>query len=160
ADDPAGFEVRLAQAEPYAVYRIKLLRSRTQENSVLYLRGQEFLNGIPESPERHEAWRLLNDYTGMTVQLRAAGGQTMSGSAVSPKLLEASDRLELSALAGVRRHPNLARILAELGPQHFDDPLHRRAVAVLIGVEEADKELTQLLAALDARADAEGIDEQ
>jgi len=160
ADDPAGFESRLSAAEPYPVHRIKLEIARTRDRSVVYLRGQEILNGIADSPERQEAWRLLNDHVGMTVQLRAAGGQTMAGSAVSPKLLEASDRLELSALAGVRAHPKLGRILAELGPQHFDDPLHRRAVPVLIGVEDADKELTRLLAVLDARAEAEGIDEQ
>jgi DNA primase len=159
ADDPAGFEGRLAQAEPYAVHRIKLEIVRSRDKSVLYLRGQEILNGIAESPERQEAWRLLNDHVGMTVQLRAAGGQTMAGGAVSPKLLEASDRLELSALAGVRAHPKLGRILAELGSAHFDDPLNRRAVPVLIGVEDADKELTSLLAELDARAAAEGIDE-
>src|SRR5207247_9314987 len=104
------------------------------------------LNATAASAERQEAWRLLNDHVGMTVQLRAAGGQTMAGSAVSPKLLEASDRLELSALAGVRAHPKLGRILAELGPQHFDDPLHRRAVPALIGVEDAAKELPRLLA--------------
>ena len=76
------------------------------------MRGQEILDGIADSPERQEAWRLLNDHVGMTVQLRAAGGQTMAGSAVSPQLLEASERLELSALAGVRAHPKLGRTLA------------------------------------------------
>src|SRR5580765_465203 len=160
ADDPADFESRLDDAEPYPVHRIKLEISRSRDKSVVYLRGQEILDGIADSPERQEAWRLLNDHVGMTVQLRAAGGQTMAGSAVSPRLLDASERLELSALAGVRAHPNLGRTLALLGPEHFDDPLHRRAVPVLLGVEETDKELTQLLAGLDARADAEGIDEQ
>jgi DNA primase len=160
ADDPGGFESRLSAAEPYPVHRIKLEIARARDKSVVYLRGQEILNAIADSPERQEAWRLLNDHVGMTVQLRAAGGQTMAGTGVSPKLLEASDRLELSALAGVRAHPKLGRILAELGPEHFDEPLHRRAVPVLLGVEDADKELTQLLAGLDARADAEGIDEQ
>ena len=160
ADDPAGFDVRLRAAEPYAVHRIKLEISRSRDKSVVYLRGQEILNGIADSPERQEAWRLLNDHVGMTVQLRAAGGQTMAGGAVSPRLLEASDRLELSALAGVRAHPKLGRVLAELGPAHFDDALHKRAVPALLGVEDADKELTRLLASLDARADAEGIDEQ
>jgi DNA primase catalytic core len=160
ADDPAGFEARLRDAEPYPVHRIKLEIARSRDKSVVYLRGQEILNGIADSPERQEAWRLLNDHVGMTVQLRAAGGQTMAGGAVSPKLLEASDRLELSALAGVRAHPKLGRTLAQLGPDHFDEPLHKRAVPVLVGVEDADKELTRLLASLDARANAEGIDEQ
>ena len=160
ADDPHGFEERLAQAAPYPVYRIKLEREHSASRSSLHLRGEEFLNSIPDSPDRLEAWRLLNDYTGVTVQLRASGGATLATAPVSPKLLEASDRLELSALAGVRAHPQLGRILTELGPEHFDDPLHRRVVPVLLGVEEPDKEVTRLLASLDARAEAEGIDEQ
>jgi DNA primase len=159
ADDPVGFEARLADAEPYALHRVRLELDRARDRQHAYLRVQDVLNSVPESPERHEAWRLANDRLGLTVQLRAAGGGTMAGRAVSPKLLEASDRLELSALAGVRRHPKLGRILAELGPEHFDDPLNRRAVPVLIGVEDADAELTRLLAALDARAEREGIDE-
>jgi DNA primase len=159
ADDPAGFEAHLADAEPYAVHRVRLELDRARDRQHAYLRVQDVLNSVPESPERHEAWRLANDRLGLTVQLRAAGGGTMAGRAVSPKLLEASDRLELSALAGVRRHSKLGRILAELGPEHFDDPLNRRAVPVLIGVEDADAELTRLLAALDARAEREGIDE-
>jgi DNA primase len=160
ADDPAGFEERLASAEPYAVYRVKLITARTQDKGAAYLAGQALLNSVPDSPERLEAWRLLNDYTGMTVQLRAAGGATMTGGAVSPKLLGAGERLELSALAGVRKYSRLGRVLAELGPSHFDDPLNRRAVSVLVGVEDADADVTRLLAALDARADDEGIDEQ
>ena len=160
ADDPQGFEARLDDAEAYAVHRVRLELDRARDRQLAYLRVQEVLNSVPESPERHEAWRLANDRLGLTVQLRAAGGATMAGGAVSPKLLEASDRLELSALAGVRLHPTLGRILAELGPEHFDDPLNRRAVPVLLGVEEADAELGSLLAGLDARAVAEGIDEQ
>lgn len=160
ADDPAGFEARLGQAEAYAVHRVRLELDRARDKQHAYLRVQDVLNSVPESPERHEAWRLANDRLGLTVQLSRAGGGTMAGRAVSPKLLEASDRLELSALAGVRAHPKLGRILGELGPEHFDEPLHRRAVSVLLGVEDADAELTSLLAALDARADVEGIDEQ
>jgi DNA primase len=160
ADDPQGFEARLEDAEAYAVHRVRLELDRARDRQHAYLRVQDVLNSVPESPERHEAWRLANDRLGLTVQLRAAGGATMAGGAVSPKLLEASDRLELSALAGVRLHPTLGRILAELGPEHFDEPLNRRAVPVLLGVEEADAELGSLLAGLDARAVAEGIDEQ
>jgi DNA primase len=160
ADDPQGFEARLEDAEAYAVHRVRLELDRSRDRQHAYLRVQEVLNSVPDSPERHEAWRLANDRLGLTVQLRAAGGATMAGGAISPKLLEASDRLELSALAGVRLHPTLGRILAELGPEHFDEPLNRRAVPVLLGVEEADAELGSLLAGLDARAVAEGIDEQ
>jgi DNA primase len=159
ADDPAGFEARLADAEPYAVHRVRLELERARDRGHAYSRVQDVLNAIPDSPERHEAWRLANDKLGMPVQLRATS--SFAGAALSPKLLERDERLELNALAGVRKHPKLARILGELGPDHFDHALHRRAVAVLVGVEEAeDRELKALLAALDARAESEGIDEQ
>ncbi|MHB8641808.1 MAG: DNA primase [Gaiellaceae bacterium] len=158
ADDPAGFEARLADAAPYAVHRVRLELDRAHDKQHAYLAVQEILNGIADSPERQEAWRLANDRLGMPVQLRATS--SFAGAALSPRLLDASERLELSSLAGVRKHPKLARVLAELGPEHFDDPLHKRAVAVLVGVEEPDAELKKLFAALDARADAEGIDER
>jgi len=72
-------------------------------------------------------------------------------------LLDAGARLERSALAGVAAHDELKRFLAELGPEHFQDPLHRRARAHLLGEEPADEELTALLAELYARADEDEI---
>jgi len=158
ADDAAGFEARLADAAPYAVHRVRLELDRAHDKQHAYLAVQEILNGIVDSPERYEAWRLANDRLGMPVQLRATS--SFAGAALSPRLLDANERLELSALAGVRKHPKLARVLAELGPEHLDDALHKRAVAVLVGVEEPDGDVKTLLAGLDARADAEGIDEQ
>ena len=160
ADDPAGFEARLDEREPYR-------GAPRQARDRALARQQRRLPARPGVPQRHRRLAgaaggvaLAQRPVGMTVQLRAAGGQTMAGSAVSPRLLDASERLERSALAGVRAHPNLGRTLAQLGPDHFDDPLHKRAVPVLLGVEDGDAELTRLLAGLDARADAEGIDEQ
>ena len=47
-------------------------RDRARDKQHAYLRVQDILNGIPESPERHDAWRLANDRLGLTVQLRAA----------------------------------------------------------------------------------------
>jgi DNA primase len=159
ADDPGGFEARLGTAESYAVHRIKLELARARDKSVVYLRGQEFLNTLPESPERLEAWRLLNDRLGMTVQLQSGvSATTAAGAAVSPKLLAAGERLERSALAGVRAHPSLARVLAELGPEHFDVERHRRAAAVLAAGAD-DEELTPFFAELDAVAADEAIDE-
>src|SRR5439155_17624991 len=80
---------------------------------------------------------------------------------VSPRLLDAGDRLERNALAGVAAHRSLTAVLAELGPQHFDSELHRRLRAHLVGGgEEYDEDLVGLLAELDARAAAEGIDER
>jgi len=161
ADDPQAFQTRLASPEPYAVHRVRLELGRAEDRQHAYLRVQEFLNGVPESPERQEAWRLANDRLGLTVQLRSGVTSTRLGAApVSPKLLEAGEHLELSALAGVAVHPSLRRILTELGPEHFDAELHRRTRAHLLGDEAADDELVRLLAELDARADAEGIDEE
>ena len=114
------------------MHRVRLELDRARDRQHAYLRVQDVLNSVPESPERHEAWRLANDRLGLTVQLRAAGGGTMAGRAVSPKLLEASDRLELQrARRRAARIRSSGAILAELGPEHFDDPLNRRAVPVL-----------------------------
>ena len=161
ADDPAGFEERLRAAEPYAVHRVRLELERARDRQHAYLRVQDVLNGIPDSPERHDAWRLANDRLGLTVQLRAAGAATgAAGTAASARMIDAGERLERDALAGCVAHPELVRLLAEMTPEHFDDELHRRMRAHLIDESEpADAELVPLLAELDARAAAEAIDE-
>ena len=65
-------------------------------------------------------------------------------------------------LARVESRPRIggAGQITELGPEHFDSAVNKRLVAVVLGVEEPDAELKPLVAELDARADAEGIDEQ
>ena len=124
ADDPQAFQERLASPSPYALHRVELELTRMEDRQHAYLRIQEFLNGLPESPERQEAWRLANDRLGLTVQLRAGVTSTaVSMGPVSAKLLEAGMRWERDALAACVAHPELAGILAELGPEHFDDPL-------------------------------------
>jgi hypothetical protein len=75
-------------------------------------------------------------------------------------MLGAGERLERDALAGCIAHPELLRVLAELGPEHFDVELHRRVRDYLLEPGEVDDELVQLLAELDARATAEGIDRE
>ena len=159
ADDPQAFQERLASPSPYALHRVELELTRMEDRQHAYLRIQEFLNGLPESPERQEAWRLANDRLGLTVQLRAGVTSTaVSMGPVSAKLLEAGMRWERDALAACVAHPELAGILAELGPEHFDDPLHRRLRDHLVQPGEVEPELLRLLAELDARAEAEGID--
>ena len=159
ADDPAAFQERLAAPNPYALHRVQLELDRMEDRQHAYLRIQEFLNGIPESPERQEAWRLANDRLGLTVQLRAGVSSTaVNTGPVSTKLLEAGVRLERDALAACVAHPELLEVLSELGPEHFDDPLHRRLRDHLLEPGEVDPELVRLLAELDARAEAEGID--
>ena len=160
ADDPAGFEQRLGTAEPYAVHRVRLILERSSDRTHAYVGVQEVLNGLPESPERHDAWRLANDRLGLTVELRAAGGGTGAGSAAPARMIDAGERLERDALAGCVAHPELVRLLAELTPNHFDSDLHRRMREHLIDESGGDdRELVALIAELDARAEAEAIDE-
>jgi DNA primase len=158
ADDPAGFEERLGAAEPYAVHRVRLELDHARDKQHAYLRVQDILNGIPESPERHDAWRLANDRLGLTVQLRAAGSAA-TGAAASPRLIDAGDRLEREALAGCIAHADLIPVLAEMSPEHFDNELHRRLRAHLVDGGEEEADLVPLIAELDARAAAEAIDE-
>ena len=158
ADDPAGFEERLGAAESYAVHRVRLELDRARDKQHAYLRVQDVLNGIPESPERHDAWRLANDRLGLTVQLRAAGSAA-TGAASSPRLIDAGDRLEREALAGCVVHPELIPVLSEMSPDHFDSELHRRLRVHLVEGGEAEADLMPLIAELDARAAAEAIDE-
>jgi DNA primase len=159
ADDPDGFERRLSTAEPYAVHRVRLELARARDKQHAYLRVQDVLNGIPESPERHDAWRLASDRLGLTIQLRTAVSSTGSGSALSPRLIDAGEKLERSALAGVRAHPALRRVLAELTPEHIDSDINRRLRDALL-TEKTDEELLPLVAELDALAEADGIDEE
>ncbi len=159
ADDPAAFQEQLASPSAYAIHRVQIELTRMEDRQHAYLRIQEFLNGLPESPERQEAWRLANDRLGLTVQLRAGASGTAAGTGpASAKLLDASARWERDALAACVVHPELVEILAELGPEHFDDELHRRLRNHLVEKGEVDPELLRLLAELDARAGAEGID--
>jgi hypothetical protein len=76
---------------------------------------------------------------------------------ISPRLLDAGQRLERNALAGVAAHESLLPELELLGPEHFDDELHRRVRAYLLGQEAADDELNALLPELYALRDEEEI---
>ncbi|MGZ4354170.1 MAG: DNA primase [Gaiellaceae bacterium] len=161
ADDPSGFESRLAAAEPYALYRVRIEIERAPDAQAAYLRVKEILDRVPDSPERQDAWRHANDRLGMTVQIqRGVTATTGGGAQMSPKLLEAGERLERDVLAGCMAHPQLVRMLAELAPEHFDSELNRRVRAVIVGEGPEDAETVALRAELDARADREGIDEE
>jgi DNA primase catalytic core len=161
ADDPSGFEERLGTAEPYAVHRVHLELDRMHDRRQTHDRIQTFLDQIRESPERQAAWRLANDKLGLTVQLRSGvSGTTSAGAAPSPRIVDMGERLERSALAGVRANPALERVLAELGPEHFDSDTNRQLREHLLDPEVSPKpELVARLAELDALAEAEGIDE-
>ncbi len=158
ADDPGGFEARLGEAEAYAVHRVRLELDRARDKQHAYLRVQDVLNGIPESPQRHDAWRLANDRLGLTIQLRAAGSAAGADAAASPRMIDAGERLEREALAGCVAHAELVRLLVEMTPDHFDSDLNRRLREHLVDGGEAEDDLVPLIAELDARAASEAID--
>ena len=161
ADDPGGFEARLADAESYALYRVRLEIDRSKDAQSAHQRVTEVLNGVPESPDRQEAWRHANDRLGMTVAIKRGAPSTMyAGSEISPRLLEAGERLERDALAGCIAHPGLVRVLAELGPEHFDSEPARRLRDHLVAGTPPPDDLVPLYAELDARAASSGIDEE
>jgi DNA primase len=159
ADDPDAFQRELAAPVSYLVHRVRLMHERAHDKNAAFGSIESFLHAQPDSPEHLDARRLATDLLDLPPETQAAlaprGRST--GIALSPRLLDAGLRLERSALAGVAAHDELKRFLAELGPEHFDDPLHRRARAYLLGEEPADVELTALLAELYARADEDEI---
>jgi type II secretory pathway component PulJ len=79
---------------------------------------------------------------------------------LTPRLLEAGQRLEREALAGVTAHPQLTRALDQLAPEHFDTELHRRARANILGEPTEDRDVVALVDELHALAALEEIDEQ
>jgi DNA primase len=158
ADAPGDFEEKLRGAEAYPVYRTRMEIERADPQTA-YERVRELLNRLPESPLRREAWKLANERLGVTIEVWDSVVAREEGR-ISSKLIAAGDRRERDALAGVVAHPGLKRILEELGPEHFDSELHRRAGDYLLNGGVADEELVGLLAELDARAAADGIDER
>jgi DNA primase len=161
ADDPAAFQARLASPVSYPVHRVRLEHARASDRDSAWVAIRAFLNGLPDSTEHLEARRVAADLLDLppeTQALLAPAGRSAATSGVSsPRLLEAGRRLERQALAGVAAHESLLRELELVGPEHFDDELHRRARARLLGQAQDDDELTGLFAELYATADEERI---
>jgi DNA primase len=162
ADVADRFEERLAEAESYLGYRVRLELDRAPDRQEAFVRVRELLSRFEDSPERQEAMRLAADRLDLPPDTQAglAPRASRATGTVSRKVLEAGERLERDALAGCVAQPELVELLAELAPEHFDSELHRRARAHLIEPGAAEAELLTLLAELDARAAAEGINEQ
>ena len=164
ADAPSGFEARLARAESYVHYRVRLELERTADRQEAFVRAREILQRHEDSPEWQDALRLLAGRLSLPKEtlsgLLPKGGVRTITEDLSPKLLEKGERLERNALAACRLAPALVRLLAELSPDHFDTELHRRFRARLVEGAGEDEELLALRAELDARAAREGLDER
>jgi DNA primase len=161
ADDPDAFKARLAQAVSYQVHRVELEFRRARDRETAFTAIRTFLSALPDSPEHLEAIRVAADLLDLPPETQAglapARGGARTAGVVSPRLLDAGQRLERSALAGVAAHESLLPELELLGPEHFDDELHRRARAFLLGQEAPDGDLNALLPELYALRDEEEI---
>ncbi|MBM3677958.1 MAG: DNA primase, partial [Actinobacteria bacterium] len=55
ADAPAAFSARLAEAETYVHYRVRLELERATDRNEAYLRARDVLSRTPDTPDRQEA---------------------------------------------------------------------------------------------------------
>jgi DNA primase len=159
ADDPSGFEQKLAGAEPYLVYRTRIEVERADDRAAAFKTVKALLDAAPESPDRQEAWRFANDRLGMTMQLGRGATTARAAEAPTQRALDASGKLERNALAGALRYDRLRTLLGELTAEHFYDPLNRSLRDHIVDGTPLDPADLELLAELDARAEAEGIDD-
>jgi DNA primase len=162
ADLAAGFEQRLGSAEPYLVYRVRIEIDRAADRQEAFVRVRELLGKAEDSPDHQDAVRLAADRLDLPADLQAglASRTRAATGTLSPKVLEAGDRLERDTLAGCIAHPQLVPSLAELEPEAFDSERHRALRTHLVHGGEPPEELLSLIAELDARAVAEKIDER
>jgi DNA primase len=162
AEAPDGFADRLASAESYLVYRVRLEIERSADRQEAFVRAREVLAKAEDSPERQEALRLLADRLDLPRETLAGLAPARGGGgkhAEAPRLLDAGDRLEREVLAACVAHPALVPYLAELSADHFDSEENTRFRNVLVTGRD-DPELTSLRAELDARAAQEALDER
>jgi DNA primase len=165
-EDPASatetFLERLDAAEPYPRYRVKLEIDRARSKEEAFRRVQEIVGRFDRNTEWLDAVEYAADRLDLPEDLQrrlpALVART-GGAEISRKVLEAGSRLERDALAGVVSHPGLARLLAELSPEHFDGAENRLLQAQLVSTEQPAPELEPSLAELDARAESEALDE-
>jgi DNA primase len=158
ADDPAGFESHLRDAEPYVVYRVRLELEHADDRETGFRKAKEILDGFPEGPDKLAAQRLVTDRIGTTVQFRTGAIPSARAAANAPRVVDAGTRLERNALAGALAHEDLRPLLGQLTPEHFYDPLHRSIREHILAGTPLEQDGIVLLAELDARAAAEGID--
>ncbi len=143
------------------MHRVRLILETAVDRENAWNQILGFLNALPDSPEHFEARREVTDRLDLPPELQGLltpGRRSSSITSSPPRLLDVGLRLERSALAGVAASASLLPELELLGPEHFDDELHRRARAHLLAPDDAaDEELTALLAELYALGDEEEI---
>jgi DNA primase len=163
ADDPAAFQQQLGRPASYLVHRVRLLHQTSADQQSAYLAIRDFLNEHADSPEHQEARRVAADLLDLPPETQVAlAPARLRGkrTEITPRLLEAGHRLERNVLAGVAAYPALQRALQELGEEHFDSELHRRARAHILGAATDDEDVVSLVDELHGLAALEEISEQ
>ena len=161
ADEAAGFDDRLRHAEPYLLYRVRLIIERADDRQA----GFDEVGAIPARrsrtrPQRQDAQRLAADMLDLPRELQARWRRTGG--------VRRADRVAQDAPGGrpARAHVPGGRVLDpagaapwahELGDEHFDTDEHRRLRAFLAGEAGEEKETAALHAELWATAEAEGV---
>jgi DNA primase len=159
ADAAGDFEHRLEEATPYLVHRVTLEIDRASSRQGAFDAVQALILKAPRGPDQERAARYAAGRLEVPLRIDAASAPVFGQA--TRKLVDAGQRLERDLLAACTVNTELAeRYLTELDDRHFDDPLHRRLRALLLGKEEADEELLALRAELDATAQREGLNEE
>jgi DNA primase len=159
ADAAGDFEQRLEEATPYLVHRVTLEIDRASSRQGAFDAVQALILKAPRGPDQERAARYAAGRLEVPLRIDAASAPVFGQA--TRKLVDAGQRLERDLLAACTVNTELAeRYLTELDDRHFDDPLHRRLRALLLGKEEADEELLALRAELDATAQREGLNEE
>jgi DNA primase len=159
ADAADDFESRLENATEYLVHRVKLEIDRAPSAQAAFDSVQSLILKAPRGPDQEHAARYAASKLNIPLRVDATTAPVFGEA--SRKVIDAGERLERDLLAVCIVNPELAdRYLRELDDRHFDNPLHRRLRAYLVGEAEADDELVALRAELDATAVAEGLDEE
>jgi DNA primase len=158
ADDPAGFEAHLRSAEPYVIYRVRLELEHAEDREAGFRKAKEIIDAFPQGPDKDVAQRLVSDRTGTTVRFATGPIPSARIAANGPRVVDAGTRLERNALAGALAYEDLRPLLGQLTPEHFYDPLHRSIREHILDGAPLEPDGIALLAELDARAEAEGID--
>jgi DNA primase len=159
ADAAEDFEQGLEGATEYLVHRVKLEIDRATSSQSAFDAVQALILKAPRGPDQERAARYAANRLEVPLRIDAASAPLFGEG--SRKVVDAGHRLERALLAVCAVNPDLAaRYLGELDDRHFDDPVHRRLRAYLIGEGEADDDLLALRAELDATAQRGGLNDE
>jgi hypothetical protein len=138
---------------------VKLEIDRASSPQSAFDAVQALILKAPRGPDQERAARYAANRLEVPLRIDAASAPLFGEG--SRKVVDAGRRLERDLLAVCAFNPDLAgRYLQELDDRHFDDPLHRRLRAYLVGEGEDDDELLALRAELDATAKREGLNDE